>query len=69
MVSEIKRNKATLIIEDENGIFEVNVRVNAAVQWTGDRWALTDPEIGTLYADNLHAGLLAMLGTKLGIEQ
>ena len=67
-MSEIKHKKVTLIIEDEDGLFEVNVSVHAAIQWAGDRWVLDDPDVGTRYADNLHAGLLAMLGTKLGTE-
>ena len=66
-MTEIIAKKATLIIEDENGIFEVNVSVNATIDWTGERWALDDPDVGTRYADNVHAGLLAMLGTKLGV--
>ena len=67
-MSEIKHKKVTLIIEDEDGLFEVNVSVNATIQWAGDRWVLNDPDVGTVHAENLHAGLLTMLGTKLGTE-
>ena len=67
-MNDLLRKKATLIIEDEDGFAEVTIRVNATIRWTGVRWALADPDVGRRYADNVHAGLLTMLGTKLGTE-
>ena len=60
--------KATLVIEDENGLFDVLISVNATIEWAGVEWALDDPDVGTVYNENLHAGLLVLLGRKLGIE-
>ena len=59
--------KATLIIEDQKGLREVFVSVNATVEWAGAEWALDDPDVGTVYSENLYAGLLVMLGRKLGL--